>query len=248
MGRCNACGRPTFFVCADPATARGNMFCLRCRSFSRKRHVIANLLAELGGVQSLLGARPLCKDVYSATTHDVLWRHLGGDPRFAGSELMESVPLGGALPSGGTCQNLERLTFADNSFDVVITEDVLEHVRYPDKAFAEIARILRPGGLHIFTVPLVFDRPTVERVQPRDDGDDVLLTPPEWHGDRVHGRSLAYRTFGLDIFEWMARYGFETSLDMALLPDRRAGIVDSYVLRARLAAHAANAAETPRDI
>ncbi|GLQ06407.1 class I SAM-dependent methyltransferase [Sneathiella chinensis] len=35
----------------------------------------------------------------------------------------------------------------DNSFDLVFSVDVFEHIQYPWKAASEISRILRPGGL-----------------------------------------------------------------------------------------------------
>lgn len=40
----------------------------------------------------------------------------------------------------------ENLPYDDESFDTVISFDVLEHVDDPVRAFAEIARVLRPGG------------------------------------------------------------------------------------------------------
>jgi SAM-dependent methyltransferase len=43
----------------------------------------------------------------------------------------------------------ERLPFENESFDVVILEAVIEHVPDPYKAFAEISRVLKPGGVFI---------------------------------------------------------------------------------------------------
>jgi SAM-dependent methyltransferase len=40
----------------------------------------------------------------------------------------------------------ERLPFADGSFDLVVAISVLEHVEDPRQVFAEVARVLRPGG------------------------------------------------------------------------------------------------------
>jgi len=53
------------------------------------------------------------------------------------------------------CENLEALTFANESIDLHITQDVMEHVFHPSKVFKEIARTLKLGGAHIFTVPIV---------------------------------------------------------------------------------------------
>jgi SAM-dependent methyltransferase len=47
-----------------------------------------------------------------------------------------------------------RLTELDaDSFDVVISKDVLEHVDDPDTFFREVARVLKPGGLFLAKTP-----------------------------------------------------------------------------------------------
>jgi SAM-dependent methyltransferase len=61
----------------------------------------------------------------------------------------------GSLDGGARCENLEALTFADGSIDLHITQDVLEHVVHPFTAFRKVARMLKPGGAHVFTVPRV---------------------------------------------------------------------------------------------
>jgi len=52
-----------------------------------------------------------------------------------------------------TCAPIEDLPFADASFDIVTCLDVIEHVEDDQKAITEIARVIRPGGLLILTVP-----------------------------------------------------------------------------------------------
>ena len=46
-----------------------------------------------------------------------------------------------------------RLPFADDSFDVVITSEVLEHIQDDVAAIAEMVRVLKPGGRFAATVP-----------------------------------------------------------------------------------------------
>lgn len=43
----------------------------------------------------------------------------------------------------------EDLPFEDNSFDVAIMDAVLEHIPDVGKAFSEVARVLKPGGVFI---------------------------------------------------------------------------------------------------
>ncbi|MFT4125023.1 MAG: class I SAM-dependent methyltransferase [Gordonia sp. (in: high G+C Gram-positive bacteria)] len=46
-----------------------------------------------------------------------------------------------------------RLPYADNSFDVVLMSEILEHIPSDTAAMAEMVRVLRPGGLAAVTVP-----------------------------------------------------------------------------------------------
>ncbi len=48
---------------------------------------------------------------------------------------------------------LEPLPFADRSFDVVTITDLLEHVPGTPGILAEVARVLRPGGILYITTP-----------------------------------------------------------------------------------------------
>jgi SAM-dependent methyltransferase len=50
----------------------------------------------------------------------------------------------------------DRLPFADGEFDTVLSSQVGEHVPHPEAFFAEIVRVLKPGGKVIFTVPFSY--------------------------------------------------------------------------------------------
>lgn len=46
-----------------------------------------------------------------------------------------------------------RLPFDDHSFSSVMSNSVLEHISDVDSTLAEVRRVLRPGGLFVFTTP-----------------------------------------------------------------------------------------------
>jgi ubiquinone/menaquinone biosynthesis C-methylase UbiE len=48
-----------------------------------------------------------------------------------------------------------RLPFCDDAFDLVTANMVLEHLEEPDAVFAEVARVLAPGGHFVFVTPNV---------------------------------------------------------------------------------------------
>jgi len=50
----------------------------------------------------------------------------------------------------------EPLPFEDGSFDAVVVGEILEHVRFPDEVISEIARVLKPDGVVVGSVPNAF--------------------------------------------------------------------------------------------
>ncbi len=91
----------------------------------------------------------------------------------------------------GECYNgffnidLEEQTFNDGVFDLVITQDVYEHLYNPDKATREIYRTLKDGGAHICTIPLVNKNKPTERWSDLVNGKAVFLKEPEYHGNPI---------------------------------------------------------------
>ena len=133
---------------------------------------------------------------------------------FFSSEYFDDVPPGESR-GNVQCQDVQRLTFADESFDLVTSTEVFEHVADDRRGFAEIYRVLKPGGNFVFTVPLA-DRPeTIERCRIAADGRIEHLLPPEYHGDRIRGRKgvLAFRTYGRDIVGRLESCGFAVRME-----------------------------------
>jgi len=68
----------------------------------------------------------------------------------------ESSPHDGAR-TAAVSASADAIPLPDASFDVVVLTQVLEHVRRPAVVIAEIARVLRPGGRLLATVPFVWE-------------------------------------------------------------------------------------------
>ena len=103
---------------------------------------------------------------------------------------------------------MTRLTYADGSFDLVISQDVMEHVADPVTGFAETARVLRPGGAHLFTIPQDPALPTSVTRTRLVGGAIEHLLPPEYHGDPVRPEgALVFTDYGADLPDLIARAG-----------------------------------------
>ena len=89
------------------------------------------------------------------------------------------------------------LSFRNSSFDLIISSEVLEHVPRLEKAFSETARVLRPGGAHIFTVP---PRKSTKKRAEIVDGKILHLEPPDYHLDPLNPQGiLAFWDIGPDL-------------------------------------------------
>jgi SAM-dependent methyltransferase len=213
---CNLCGFPILRLHPGLAGLR----CLRCLSTFRHRAV--------GAVLQRLGVGPQAH-VYELSSRGALCRHLRR--RFARvtvSELFDDVPAG-EFRNAVQCQDVQRLTYADGAFDLVTSTEVFEHVPDDSRAFAEIHRVLRPGGFLVFTVPLMDAVTTLERAR-LDHGAIVHLVEPEYHGDRLRGRGrvLAFRTYGRDVLDRLRAAGFEPALER--VDDAAHAIADGRVV------------------
>jgi SAM-dependent methyltransferase len=145
--------------------------------------------------------------------HDVLARH----PRLKYSEYQVKP----RRRRGPRSEDISALSYDDGSFDLVVTSETLEHVPDYELAVAETRRVLRTGGRHVFTVPLIPGAATTRRSL-RVDGQVVHIAPPEYHGRSsrpVVGRLsrklpdfLCYTDFGLDILDYLRATGFEPEL------------------------------------
>lgn len=135
----------------------------------------------------------------------------------------------GTMVNGFRNENLESQTFADKSFDLVITQDVMEHVYNPDRVFSEIARTLATGGAHIFTVPMINKYSKTEVwATLNSDGTPNFLHLPEYHGNPVnpYGSPVTMH-WGCDIIDYIyAASGLDTQI--ISLYDKHLGIMGEY--------------------
>lgn len=194
-GYCPICEAPASFSSKE-SWFRDHLFCSGCGSIPRER-AIFKMIAEFfpnyrdinihesspGGRGASIKLHNECK-AYSASQFY---------PDVAHGQINHA--------SGYRCEDLAALTFPDNSFDLFITQDVVEHIFNPENVFREIARVLKPGGAHIFTAPLVNKCNKSECwASRRENGEIVFHHSPEYHGNPIdENGALVTMHWGYDI-------------------------------------------------
>lgn len=170
-GFCPVCASETVFL-AEHTWSRDNYFCTRCGSIPRER-------ALMRVIDSFF---PSWRDL---VIHETSPGNRGASARLA-SECKAYIPSHyfADVPSGGfknemRCENLEQLSFSDDAVDIHVSQDVMEHIFFPNRSFSEIGRTLKSGGAHIFTVPIVNKyKPTHQRVFISVDGTISHIDSP----------------------------------------------------------------------
>lgn len=164
------------------------------------RHASIAALAAAG----MNGIRLLDTDSFS-----VISQLLRRDPCYVRCSYLPNKPWGTTLAPNYYNINLECIDFSNESFDVVLTSDVMEHVRDSDAAHAEIYRVLRPGGAYIFNVPYDEHEEMDIRLVDTSGAKDVYLCEPQYHGDPLTSGILAYRVFGRELITKLQGLGFQ---------------------------------------
>ena len=113
------------------------------------------------------------------------------DPRVINNPLLDE----------GRVTDAGEIPYSDSTFDIVFSDNVLEHLDNPLEVFKEVTRVLRPGGVFMFKTPNKWHyMPTIAR-----------LTPHVFHQfiNRIRGRA--------EVDTFPTRYRANTKSDVTRL-------------------------------
>lgn len=168
-----------------------------------------------------INARPnaLCPNCLSLERHRLLWLYLNARSDFFSRKLhvLHIAPEACFIPRferihGDTYitadiesplarvkMDIHDIPFPENTFEVVLCNHVLEHVRDDIRAMSEIARVLKPGGFAILQVP--FFHPVPEKTF-----EDPSISEPRAR-EIAFGQDDHVRKFGRDYTERIGKAG-----------------------------------------
>ena len=187
-GYCPVCNKQVEFT-SKHGWLRDHYRCNKCGSIPRGRILHHALTTYLGDWEKCVvhEGSPDCRHIANKVA------------KYSASQYFPDKPFGQQFGEFRN-ENLEQLTFPDNSFDIFITLDVLEHVFCPERAIREMCRVIRPGGVVAFTVPVHKNlEKTRQRASLKPDGSTEHLLEPVYHGNPVGDhRSLVTWDYGQD--------------------------------------------------
>ena len=157
--------------------------CMSCRA------TVSNL-SLIPVIEEHLSDQASARDSYELSSYGATLQWLKANMRsVATSEYFPNHPMGMRV-NGILNQDVHKLTFADQSFDVVTSNHVFEHVADDMAGFREISRVLKPRGAMIVSFPL-YDIPSTLQNARLADGELVFMGQPEYHDSRLGGPKSA---------------------------------------------------------
>ncbi len=227
IGNCAVCGYRGPFEQGSQQSVREGFNCPDCNSSLRYRDQAQAILNEFANGHEISLNRLVANGrldevhIYEPAIHGPFvsrFRHLRN---YTHSYYWEDAQNGDVI-NGVAFENLHELSFPDMTFDLVITSDVMEHVADPYIAFAEIHRVLKIGGVHIFSIPnrWPIDNNSLERAKIVDGTLEYILEP-RYHRAGDGSPSLVITEFGSDIVEKLAVLNYSTQIvreSMAIYP------------------------------
>ena len=162
----------------------------------------------------------LSPSTYSLERHRLLWLFLKTDTNFFSAEkkVLHFAPEQAFYKRFRDMENLDytttdlespmadvkadicQLPFESNDFDVILCNHVLEHIPDDQRALKELFRVMKPGGMGIFQIPLDINR--------KNTFEDKSITDPKKRA-KIFGQYDHVRIYGMDYFERLESCGFK---------------------------------------
>lgn len=205
-GVCNVTGEEVEFRISSD-NLREDVVAERSGTINRHRQAVCALslsifahpLATLAEIAAYINTYKL--KVYLAETHSPLVRFLREylEPElFVCSEYFGAEHRSGEVVGEVLHQDLQRTSFADETFDIVLTFEVFEHIPDATAAEREVVRILKAGGIYCFTVPFMPESEHDLILAELDESGELKhYGEPQYHGDPIRPEEgiLVYRLF-----------------------------------------------------
>jgi len=206
---CELCKKPTKFELkwnkSKPGVInyRDSTECQYCKLSSRKRFM-------LNFLKNSLTKPDLTVYMYEQATKTFQYvQNNFTKIKLIGSEYFGPDKKPGEIINKIRHENAEGLSFNDKSIDVIVSNDVYEHVSDIQKTLKEAYRVLKDDGILQISIP--FNRKNLETNQRAsiDNGQIKYLLPEIFHENPISkDGSLVFYDYGWDFLDFLKNTGF----------------------------------------
>jgi SAM-dependent methyltransferase len=182
----------------------------------------------------------LCPNCLSLERHRLIWLFLKTKTDFFNAELkvLHVAPeycfikrfkalnnldyITGDLesPLADVKMDIREIPFGDNTFDVIICNHTLEHVKEDLLAMKEFYRVMKPGGWGVFNSPINENR--------KETYEDFSITDPA-EREKHFGQRDHVREYGMDYEDRLIQAGFSVNRQ-DILSELTQELIDRYGL------------------
>jgi SAM-dependent methyltransferase len=224
-GYCECCKKPTkFFIDrnkpnCDTPNFREGLICKTCGLNNRQRFMAKYI------VDIVMKGHDRIKTIYCYERLTNIFSYLQitlNDVELIGSEF-----LGYDKKPGAKYINIKHLqkvrhenalvlSFDNQSIDLIVSNDVFEHIPDIHKALKEAYRSLKEDGILLFSIPFnVIEEKSHLRATLK--GSEIVhLKPEQYHGNPLSSKgSLVFYDFGWDILTFCKEAGFKEAWMLA---------------------------------
>jgi SAM-dependent methyltransferase len=209
FGFCQICKIPTVFLLDSCYSYNGvvnyreRMICPICGLNNRMRFLLGETLKTAKIYKN-------CKIYIYEQTTCFYKKLLKFYPNTIGSEYLGPEYKSGTVIDEILHEDSSCLSFSNESFDLILSLDVFEHVFDLEKAFKEAFRILKPKGRIIFSIPFDYENDITQKRAELINGTIRHLKEPQYHANPISGNedSLVVNEISWDCFDMLKEYGF----------------------------------------
>lgn len=212
IGFCEVCNAPSKFLMDWNYSNwvipnfRERLVCEKCKLNNRQRFMMSFVDHKISNED-----KKLVVYCYEQVTY--FYKVL--KEKFDTCTIIGSEYLGYDIDSGVNINGIQHedalnLSFKDNSIDIIISNDVYEHVPNIKKSLKEAYRVLNNDGKVFITIPFHQNNiNTVERAYLQSDGKIKNVLPEIYHGNPISEKgSLVFYDYGWDFLDVCKEVGF----------------------------------------
>lgn len=206
-GYCKACNNYSSFVLVDnfineEPNFREGLNCSKCHISMRNRFmldILQNNVLKYPNNSLKIFMHEKITEFYALAYNTFT------DHKIIGSEYLGDGIESGKVINGIRHENAESLSFENNSLDIIISNDVYEHVADINLALKEAYRVLKQDGLLLINVPFDFNgNDNIVRAKYDNDDNLINILEPIYHS----GEYLVHHDFSWEFLELLKDVGF----------------------------------------